>query len=209
MRLFRCDTVDGTYTDAAGKDMYLFVEHKDHGLKMMGNYTFPSLTQTYMAPGGQTAFEDEDGKLYLVYHQRFAKTGELHEPRVHQLFRTKDGWLVAAPFATDGETLKEDGYSGDEIQGTFYLVNHGTDISDRVHKPQRIQLNADGTVTGEELEGKWEAEEGTPYIDVTLGENTYTGVVLEMTDEAGNDTMCFSAKGDNNETIWGVKYLLP
>ena len=53
------------------------------------------------------------------------------EPRVHQLFRTKDGWLVAAPFATDGETLKEDGYSGDEIQGTFYLVNHGTDISDR------------------------------------------------------------------------------
>ena len=53
MRLFRCDTVDGTYTDAAGKDMYLFVEHKDHGLKMMGNYTFPSLTQTYMAPGGQ------------------------------------------------------------------------------------------------------------------------------------------------------------
>ena len=84
-----------------------------------------------------------------------------------------------------------------------------TDISDRVHKPQRIQLNADGTVTGEELEGKWEAEEGTPYIDVTLGENTYTGVVLEMTDEAGNDTMCFSAKGDNNETIWGVKYLLP
>ena len=43
---------------------------------------------------------------------------------------------------------------------------------------------------------------------MTLGENTYTGVVLEMTDEAGNDTMCFSAKGDNNETIWGVKYLL-
>ena len=66
MRLFRCDTVDGTYTDAAGKDMYLFVEHKDHGLKMMGNYTFPSLTQTYMAPGGQTAFEDEDGKLVLL-----------------------------------------------------------------------------------------------------------------------------------------------
>ena len=24
-----------------------------------------------------------------------------------------------------------------------------------------------------------------------------------MTDEADNDTMCFSAKGDNNETIWG------
>ena len=141
--------------------------------------------------------------------QRFAKTGELHEPRVHQLFRTKDGWLVAAPFATDGETLKEDGYSGDEIQGTFYLVNHGTDISDRVHKPQRIQLNADGTVTGEELEGKWEAEEGTPYIDVISVKILMTGVVRGNDRwKAGNDTMCFSAKGDNNETIWGVKYLL-
>ena len=30
-----------------------------------------------------------------------------------------------------------------------------------------------------------------------------------MTDEAGNNTMCFSAIGENNETIWGVKYLLP
>ena len=87
MRLFRCDTVDGTYTDAAGKDMYLFVEHKDHGLKMMGNYTFPSLTQTYMAPGGQTAFEDEDGKLYLVYHQRFAKMGEMHAPKMAGLWQ--------------------------------------------------------------------------------------------------------------------------
>ena len=53
MRLFRCDTVDGTYTDAAGEDMYLFVEHKDHGLKMMGKFIHSqSLTQTYMAPGG-------------------------------------------------------------------------------------------------------------------------------------------------------------
>ena len=78
-----------------------------------------------------------------------------------------------------------------------------------LYREGKAAMAADGTVTGEELEGTWEEEEGTPYIDVTLGENTYTGVVLEMTDEAGNDTMCFSAKGDNNETIWGVKYLLP
>ena len=32
--------------------------------------------------------------------------------------------------------------------------------------------------------------------------------MIEMTDEEGTDTMFFSAKGDNNETIWGVKYLL-
>ena len=94
MRLFRCDTVDGTYTDAAGKDMYLFVEHKDHGLKMMGNYTFPSLTQTYMASGGQTAFEDEDGKLYLVYHQRFAPENFMSLVYISCSAQKTDGWLL-------------------------------------------------------------------------------------------------------------------
>lgn len=207
IRLFRSKTVDGTYTDAAGKDMYTFVEHKDRGLKMMGNYTFPSLTQTYMAPGGQTAFEDEDGKLYVVYHQRFAKTGEFHEPRVHQLFRTKDGWLTAAPFAASGETLKADGYTPEEIEGTYYLVNHGTDIAATVHRPSETEFKADGTITGEEISGTWKAEEGTAYIDITIGENSYTGVVVEMTDEAGNPVMCLSTVGSNNETVWGVKYL--
>lgn len=215
MRLFRSKTVDGTYTDAAGKDMYTFVEHKDHGLKMMGNYTFPSLTQMYMAPGGQSTFTDENGKMYLVYHQRFAKMGEMHEPRVHQLFRTKDGWLTAAPFATAGEILKEDGYSAEEIAGNYYLVNHETDISAEIHTPVEIQLNPDGTVASKQTEekkeavagGTWTAEKDAPYIDVTLGGNVYTGVVVEMTDESGNDTMCFSAVSSGNETIWGVKYL--
>jgi len=27
-----------------------------------------------------------------------------------------------------------------------------------------------------------------------------------MEDEAGNDVMCFTAAGDNNQTIWGVHY---
>ena len=47
--------------------------------------------------------------------------------------------------------------------------------------------------------------DGTFDIDT---DNKYV-IYVRLTDEAGNDTMCFSAKGDNNETIWGVKYLLP
>lgn len=205
MRLFRSEHVDGPYRDAAGKEMYTFTDHKDYGLKLMGNYNFPSLAQAYMAPGGQTAFEDGDGKLYVVYHQRFKGKGEYFEPRVHQLFRTREGWLTAAPFAAAGEKLKEEGYSCEEITGTYYLVNHGTDISDRVHEPVEIQLLADGKVTGS-FSGTWRAENGTPYFDIALAEKDYTGVILKMNDEAGNEVMCFTAAGSTNECIWGVKY---
>ena len=62
----------------------------------MGNYTFPSLDVTYMAPGHNSMFQDSDGKRYLVYHQRFDNGTEDHEPRVHQLFVNADGWYTAS-----------------------------------------------------------------------------------------------------------------
>lgn len=62
-----------------------------------------------MAPGGQSTFQDDDGKYYITYHQRFDDGTEYHEPRVHQMYTNEDGWFVAAPFATMGETLSERG----------------------------------------------------------------------------------------------------
>lgn len=205
IRLFRSREVGGTYTDAAGETLGDAADHSAYGLKMMGNYTFPSLTYTYMAPGHNSAFLDADGKMYVVYHQRFDDGTEYHEPRVHQLFRTRDGWLVAAPFATAGETLKEDGYTPKEVQGTYYLVNHGTDISSKVHACQKIVFEKDGTVTGD-VTGKYELEKGTPYVTVMLGSQVFQGVMISMEDEAGNPVMCFTAAGDNNESVWGVHY---
>lgn len=235
IRLFRSKNVDGPYEDTEGQTMGTVLDHSTYGLKMMGNYSFPGLVFTYMAPGHNSAFaDDKDGKMYVVYHQRFDNGTEYHEPRVHQLFANKEGWLIAAPFATDGETLESSGYQASEIAGTYYLVNHGTDISARVHDAQKIVLtagNADqtdetgspaagsgktnsklsaysGTVTGDTAEttGTFELDEAAPYVTLTLGGVTYSGVMIEMNDEAGNDVMCFTAAGDNNETIWGVHY---
>lgn len=42
---------------------------------------------------------------------------------------------------------------------------------------------------------------------LTLGETVYHGVIVEMADEAGNPVRCFSAAGNNNETLMGVHYL--
>ena len=52
-------------------------------------------------------------------------------------------------------------------------------------------------------------EEGSPNVTLTLDGQEYQGVFVETNDEAGNPTMCFSACGSNNETVWGVHYLLP
>ena len=186
----------------------MVVDHSSYGLKMMGNYTFPSLVYTYMAPGHNSAFVDEDGKMYVVYHQRFKNGTEAHEPRVHQLFRTKSDWLVAAPFATSGETLNEKGYKEKEILGTYYYVNHETDISREVHDYEAITFEEGGKILDAEgkEKGSFELESGTPYVTITLDGQKYEGVMVEMVEEDGNQTMCFTAAGTNNETIWGVHY---
>lgn len=206
IRQFRSENPDGPYVDAAGKTLEAQDDHFNYGLKMIGNYTFPSLNYTYMAPGGQSAFE-EDGKFYLTYHQRFDDGAEYHEPRVHRMFTNKDGWFVMSPFAENGEELKEDGYETEELTGTFYLVNHGTDISSKIQEAEAYTFSEDGNIKGEEQSGTFEVEKGTCYVTITLEENTYQGIIVEMEDEAGNNTLCISASGDSNETIWGVHYL--
>jgi arabinan endo-1,5-alpha-L-arabinosidase len=80
--------------DVAGNTLQDQDDHFNYGLKMMGNYTFPSLNYTYMAPGGQSTFQDDDGKYYITYHQRFDDGTEYHEPRVHQMYTNEDGWFV-------------------------------------------------------------------------------------------------------------------
>lgn len=204
IRQFRSKQVDGPYEDMNGQTPDASVDHSWYGLKMMGNYTFPSLNVTYMAPGHNSALMDIDGKLYVVYHQRYQNKGELHNPRVHQMFRTEDGWLTAAPFNVNGEELSVQGYDAAEISGTYYLVDHGLDIDSKVHECQEIILKKNGTITGD-IEGSFTVDEEQPYITLTIEDKEYHGVLLQMTDEAGNDTMCISAVG-NNRTLWGVHY---
>lgn len=206
IRQFRSKSPTGPYVDVAGNTLDDQDDHFNYGLKMMGNYTFPSLNYTYMAPGGQSTFQDEDGTYYITYHQRFDDGSEYHEPRVHQMYTNEDGWFVAAPFATMGERRSENGYTQKDVSGTFYVVNHGTDISSKVNGAVAYTF-ADGVVTGADAAGTYEVKPGTDYITIQLGDATYKGVLIEMTDEAGNPVFCFSAAGDNEETIWGVQYL--
>jgi arabinan endo-1,5-alpha-L-arabinosidase len=208
MRVLRSESPDGTYVDVTGASLGIKGEldrYADYGVKLMGNYTLPSLNVTYMAPGGQSTFEDKDGKLYVVYHQRFKNNGEFHAVRVHQMAMNEDGWPCVFPFATCGESLSEAGYGMKDLEGTFYLLDHGLDVNNLVNEPVECTF-ADGKISGS-FEGSYEIAEGSNFITITSGDVTYKGVMINMKDEAGNNTLCFTAIGSNNHSVWGVKYL--
>lgn len=207
IRVFRSENPDGPYTDASGHTLGLQddLDHfEQYGTKLMGNYTLPTLGITYMAPGGQSTFE-ADGKLYIVYHQRYKDRNEEHSVRVHQMAMNSDGWPCIFPFQTAGETLSADGYSEETVRGTYYLVDHGLAVDASVNEPVKCTFSK-GKIRGD-VTGSYTLQEGSNYIDITIGDDTFKGVLVDMPDEAGNSTRCFSAVSDNNHALWGVQYL--
>ncbi len=206
IRVFRSDSVDGDYVDMNGKSPN--AKSKDHayyGLKLSGNYYLPSLSVAYMATGGNSAMIGSDGKSYICYHTRFDNGTEGHEPRVKQYFINEEGWPCLLPYATSGETISENGYSSDDVVGTYYMINQGTDISSDISSPIMIELTEGGNVFGDDIKGTWSMEDGTYYTHIKIGRVEYSGVFCGMLDESGADVMTFSAVGDNS-SIWGVMY---
>lgn len=205
IRVFRSETVDGQYVDMSGQYPEKGLNHTYYGLKLSGNYFLPSLTKAYMATGHNSAFIDDDGKMYIVYHTRFDDGQEYHEPRVHQFLLNEEGWPCMFPYATDGETVSSDGYDKTEVVGEYYMINQGMNVDAQIAEPVKIVLSKRGNVYGDGITGTWEMKDGSYYMSITMDDVTYSGVFCEMNDEAGTHVMTFSAVG-NNKGIWGVKY---
>ena len=166
----------------------------------------PSLKTAYMAPGHNSVLNDDDGRMYVVYHQRFDSGTEFHEPRVHELIMTENGWPAAMPFNVSDEAQQvQTAFSDDDIKGKWYFLNHGTDISADIHTATETKIGG-GSITGDVVSGSVKVTEGTRYVQIVSGDITYSGVIADMIDEAGNPVRCISAIGDNNESIWGVMY---
>ena len=131
------------------------------------------------------------------------------------MFRTRNGWLTVAPFATEGEMLCAKSYQEAEICGTYYVVEHGLDISAKVRNAVKMYWKPDGRIvirsrkdngqTEDKTAGEYMLENESRII-ITLGGITYDCVIVQLNDEAGNPTMCFTGVG-NNQSIWAVRYL--
>lgn len=137
IRVFRSETIDGDYVDMNGA-FPMDTENPEHypyGLKLSGNYNLPSLEVAYMATGHNSAFIDDDGRKYIVNHTRFDNQTEEHEPRVHQFLVNEEGWPCMLPYATDGETVSENGYALSDVAGRYYVINQGTAIDAAIAQP--------------------------------------------------------------------------
>jgi len=131
MRIFRSENITGPYVDQNGVSAIWTkgedIKATNYGVKLFGSYQMPGIQKVQVAQGHNSAFTDDDGKMYVVYHTRFQSDdgkNEGHQVRVHQLFMTEDEWLIAAPYEYSGETLSEEGYSADDVCMTYNFIYH-------------------------------------------------------------------------------------
>ncbi len=206
IREFRSKKPTGPYEDPAGNTLQDQEDYFNYGLKLAGNYSLPSLEKGYMAPGGQSVFADREGNLMITYHQRFDQGDEYHEPRIHRLYRNGDDWLVMAPFEYHEEEKqpKEKTYRQDEINGTFYMLNHGHDVGSKLIEAKEVNFS-DGNISGG-MTGTYKVKKGSAEVELVIDSVPYNGVIEDTIDEAGNRVRTITAAGRNNESIWAVQY---
>ena len=174
----------------------------------MSYYKWSYLDKGRVAEGHNSAVADDDGKAYVVYHTRFNDGTEGHQVRVHQLFKAKNGGLVATPFEYSGETLSKSAYSNDEVEGEYKVILHKQKVDNNnleCCNEETIKLNKNGTVTGD-YSGSWVQSEDGPYVTIVAGGVVYQGVFIKQKIEGtAYETMCFTTVGNNNVTFWGTK----
>ena len=226
MREYRSKTVDGVYEDIAGNSA---LDEKNTGAKLFGSYRFDNMEIAYLAAGHSSCIED-NGKLFKAYHARFNNGTDNYETRIHQMVTTESGWAVVLPFEYAGENVNPNGYSLAEICGEYEFIAHGN-ITNKVSSwayvnniiapTQFITLNPDGTISGlskyesltdntafssKEVNGSWSVKNGTAYATFLIDGVKYEGVFCIQIDETDKkEKLVFSAMGENNECIWGVK----
>lgn len=197
MRVFRADKPEGPYVDCNGTSAvtsrylmnYSAKTADNRGVLLFGGYKWDPMSGAEIAQGHNSAFNDKQGRSFVVYHSRFSNQGEGHQVRVHQLFLNDEGWIMAAPFEFDGETITNNdiatkaSIADSEIAGDYQFMRHeyGQDTEKKAYEtPVNIRLNADGTITGAE-KGTWERTAGTDYIHLTINGVVYRGVLVRQT----------------------------
>ena len=228
MRVFRSEKPDGPYLDSQKQDAvfpsYLLnfgpkEGDGNRGVNIFGAYTSWGNQATgnlgERSQGHNSIIAAEDGRTYLVYHTRFQNWGESHQVRVHQVFQSKNGWLVAAPFEYTGEQVTSADIAStqqiatDRIPGKYKLLIHDYKL-DHTKKaaaePVDIELAADGKITGK-YTGTWKIEAGTSYVTLKIGSTYYHGVMVEQTLEPTDTKVpAFTAMAaTNGTTAWGYQ----
>ncbi len=221
MRVFRSDYPAGPYVDQNGNSA-VYTKGGNNiggkvGMRLMSNYKWNCNDRPNKAQGHNSLLMDEDGKLFVIYHNKFDDNYGGHEVRVHQLLMSEDGWVNAAPYEyVVGQDVSAVGHTMEAVTGEYEFIFHQLNqkiVDDQrtngnnaeVEYSQNIKLNADGTITGD-IKGTWEMTKGSSDMRLTFDGVTYTGSFLVQADESRDmvQKMTFTASG-NNTCVWGSK----
>lgn len=220
MRIFRSSNPAGPYVDQNGNSA-IYTGPTDNiggtvGMRLMSNYQWDCNDRPNKAQGHNSVLMDEDGKLFVIYHNKFDDIYGFHEVRVHQLIMNEDGWPVATPYEYTGESVAVSGHTMEAVTGNYEFIFHKlnqTIVADQatsgnnaeVAYSQNITLNSNGTVTGD-VSGTWTMADGSADMTFTYNGVTYKGSFIVQADEstAMVQKMTFTATG-NNTCIWGSK----
>ena len=220
IRVARSKNPDGPYEDALGQQMidckgrpgtyFNDPDYEPYGVKLMGGYEFLAaegdknkITLAYRSPGHNSAYYDEEtGRYFLIFHTRFANTGESFQVRVHQMYMNEAGWPVVSPLRYAGETPQA--VDASQQTGLYKVLLHGRDINKVEHESEEITLNADGTITGA-YTGAWACADGV-NVTLTMGGHTYTGVMHTALDSAQRTWVsCISALDEEGAALWATR----
>ena len=228
IREYRSENPDGPFVDAMGNTA---LDLENTGAKLFGSYKFDCLDTAYLSSGHSSCLTTDDGKMFQVYHTRSNVGHDGYETRVHQMVRTENNWTVVLPFEYSGEVIENKEYSLNEVCGEYEFVNHGSisnscsnwnDVNNIIAPTQKVTLNVDGSVSGlkvydsvkentavscKDVTGNWKITQGTYYVIFIIDNVEYKGVFCKQYDESKEKTekLVFSAVGENNQCIWGVK----
>ncbi len=220
IRVCRSKNPDGPYEDSLGQEMircggaagtfFHDVDYEPYGVKLMGGYRFDAAesdtgktVQAFRSPGHNSAyFEEETGRYFMIFHTRFANSGESFSVRVHQMFMNEEGWPVVSPLRYTGEGREAPAPAN--RPGAYKILFHEHDINTVEHVSETAALRADGTVDGA-CRGTWECA-GENTVRLTLDGESYTGVFTRCYDGAqGAWVSCFTALSEKGEAVWGIR----
>lgn len=225
MRIFRSTSPMGPYKDAAGRSAlytgYVLNYNKatgtmndTRGTKLMSAFTGwgEMQTQGWNSQGHNSAVVNpQTNQAFVVYHTKFNDGTAGHLVHIQQLFLNESGWLVASPFAYNGETEtldtpKSSHYSTEDIVGDWHVLRHYYKMKQDSatianHKPVMVTLKEDGTVksASSTYNGTWSVTEGTDYITLSLSSGTYKGVICS--NSMNGDSKGSNWTGNNHKTI--------
>ena len=218
MRIFRSENLQGPYKDPYGTDArytsyqlnYGPTAASNRGVLLFGGYKWDLMPYAEVAQGHNSAFTDNQGRSFVVYHTRTNDGTEGHQVRVHQLFLNSDGWLMAAPYEFAGETVTDETIASTasvddaDIPGDYQFMRHqyNQDYANLAYEsPVNITLSADGKISGGAT-GTWTRTAGTDYINLVISGVTYKGVLVNQTITYTNiKALCIAALSSSSGSL--------